>query len=371
MKNKQKVCAAAVCAAALAGALGVSGCAAMSDMHVESKGDTATMKLTASATQAEVDAALKPVLLGYGMTEAEADAWLADLPSNTAKVEGLYYGVNETTGVGNYGLTRDFGEIEIGPGKGIVADEDKFVVYDASALHLDELLSAPEVSEDLAPAEMADVAWRMLMADGVNVRVKVWLGEGVVPVETNMRKLSCCEAYGYGKDITAEEAEAAEDAVMGEPVFAQLTAESTTTSSVKPSVKSGSATRTSTVILDTPGVIEGVSVNGTELGATDRVPLGKDGKKKVEVRLVGGNTAELSYTKDTAKPTANVKAGKSYKATKKGIKVTFKDSLSGVKSATLDGKKVKSGKRVTKKGTHKLVVTDKAGNKLSVKFKVR
>lgn len=371
MQGKKKAVCSAMCAAALAGALGMSGCYAMSDMHVEDKDGTATMRLIAGATQDEVNAALKPVLMGNGMTEAEADAWLADLPSNTAKVEGLAYGVNETTGVGNYSLSRDFGEIEVGPGKGIVADEDKFVVYDASALHLDELLSAPEVSEDLAPAEMADVAWRMLMANGVNVRVKVWLGDEVVPVATNMRKLSCCEAYGYGKDITAEEAEAAEDAVMSEPVFAHLTAESTTTSTVKPSVKSGSATRTSTVILDSPGVIGGVSINGTELGATDRVPLGKDGKKKIEVRLTNGNKATLSYTKDTAKPTANVKSGKSYKATKKGVKVTFKDSLSGVKTATLDGKKVKSGKRVTKKGTHKLVVTDKAGNALKVTFKVK
>ena len=371
MRRKLKAYSAAVCSAALAASLGLSGCSAMSEMHVEKQDGTATMRLVASATQDEVDAALKPVLMGNGMTEAEADAWLADLPKNTSKVEGLSYGVNETTGVGNYGLLRDFGEIEVGPGKGIVADKDKFVVYDASALHLDELLSAPEVSEDLAPAEMADVAWRMLMADGVGIRVKAWLGDDVVPVATNMRKLSCCAAYGYGKEITAEEAEAAEDAVMSEPVFAHLTAESTTTAAVKPSVKSGSATRSSTVILDTPGVISGVNLNGTELGATDRVPLGKDGKKKVEVRLANGNEATLTFTKDTAKPTASVKAGKSYKAGKKGVKVTFSDKLAGVKSATLDGKKVKSGKRVTKKGTHKLVVTDKAGNVLKVSFKVR
>lgn len=371
MRGKLKAYTAAACSAALAASLGLSGCSAMSEMHVEKQDGTATMRLVASATQDEVDTALKPVLMGYGMTETEADAWLADLPNNTSKVEGLSYGINETTGVGNYGLLRNIGEIEVGPGKGIVADKDKFVVYDASALHLDELLSAPEVSEDLAPAEMADVAWRMLMAEGVGIRVKVWMGDEVVPVATNMRKLSCCAAYGYGKDITAEEAEAAEEAVMSEPVYAQLSERSTTASSVTPSVKSGSATRASAVVLDTPGVISGVSINGTELGATDRVPLGKDGKKKVVVRLGSGNEATLTFTRDTAKPTASVKAGKSYKAGKKGVKVTFKDSLSGVKSATLDGKKVKSGKRVTKKGTHRLIVTDKAGNVLKVGFKVR
>lgn len=70
---------------------------------------------------------------------------------------------------------------------------------------------------------------------------------------------------------------------------------------------------------------------------------------------------------DKTKASLNVKAGKSYK---KGYKLIFKDA-SGIKSATLDGKKVKSGVKVKKKGSHTIIVTDKAGNKKKVVFKVK
>ena len=70
---------------------------------------------------------------------------------------------------------------------------------------------------------------------------------------------------------------------------------------------------------------------------------------------------------DKTKATVNVKSAKTYK---KGHKIVFKD-VSGIKSATLDGKQVKSGVKVKKKGQHVLVVTDKAGNKKKVVFKVK
>lgn len=73
------------------------------------------------------------------------------------------------------------------------------------------------------------------------------------------------------------------------------------------------------------------------------------------------------FTIDKKKATVNVKKNKTYKT---GKKVTFKDA-SGIKSAKLDGKKIKSGVKVQKKGTHTLVVTDKAGNKTTIKFKVK
>lgn len=73
------------------------------------------------------------------------------------------------------------------------------------------------------------------------------------------------------------------------------------------------------------------------------------------------------FSVDKTKATANVKKNKTYKA---GKKVTFKDA-SGIKSAKLDGKKVKSGTKIKKKGTHTLVITDKAGNKTTIKFKVK
>ena len=73
------------------------------------------------------------------------------------------------------------------------------------------------------------------------------------------------------------------------------------------------------------------------------------------------------FTIDKKKAMVNIKKNKTYKS---GKKVTFKDA-SGIKSAKLDGKNVKSGIKINKKGTHTLVVTDKAGNKTTVKFKIK
>ena len=71
---------------------------------------------------------------------------------------------------------------------------------------------------------------------------------------------------------------------------------------------------------------------------------------------------------DTVAPKTNIKNNKTYKS---GKKITFSDEGSGMKSAKLDGKKIKNGHVVKKKGEHKLVLTDKAGNKRTVKFKIK
>jgi hypothetical protein len=72
---------------------------------------------------------------------------------------------------------------------------------------------------------------------------------------------------------------------------------------------------------------------------------------------------------DTTKPTVSgVKNGKTYK---KAVTIKFSDKGSGIKSATLNGKKIKTGKKVSANGTYKLVVTDKAGNKKTIKFTIK
>ena len=70
---------------------------------------------------------------------------------------------------------------------------------------------------------------------------------------------------------------------------------------------------------------------------------------------------------DKKKATANVKNNQTYK---KGQKLTFKDA-NGIKSVKLDGKNIKSGKKVTKKGKHTLVVVDKAGNTTKINFVIK
>lgn len=77
--------------------------------------------------------------------------------------------------------------------------------------------------------------------------------------------------------------------------------------------------------------------------------------------------ATFIFQIDKYAPTVKgVSNGKTYKS----AKITFKDA-SGIKSATLNGKSVKSGVKVTKAGSYKLVVKDKHGNTRTVKFKIK
>lgn len=73
--------------------------------------------------------------------------------------------------------------------------------------------------------------------------------------------------------------------------------------------------------------------------------------------------------KDETKPVVKgVANGKTYK---KAVTIKFSDIDSGIKSAKLNGKSIKSGKKITKSGNYTLVVIDKAGNKVTIKFKVK
>lgn len=71
---------------------------------------------------------------------------------------------------------------------------------------------------------------------------------------------------------------------------------------------------------------------------------------------------------DTKRPT--VTGVKNKKVYKKAVTIKFKDAGSGIKSAKLNGKTIKTGKKVKKVGKYKLVVTDKAGNKTTISFRI-
>ncbi len=116
---------------------------------------------------------------------------------------------------------------------------------------------------------------------------------------------------------------------------------------------------------------ETYTVNGkTYDNMYNRFAFVKDGKYVVKTTLVNDAVSTLKFTVDKTKPTTNMKA-KTYKKTTKGKKITFKDATSGIKKATLNGKKIKNGKVVKKAGKYTLVVYDKAGNKKTVKFKIK
>lgn len=54
----------------------------------------------------------------------------------------------------------------------------------------------------------------------------------------------------------------------------------------------------------------------------------------------------------------------------KSVTVSYKDSISGIKKATINGKKLRNKTKIKKNGTYQVEVTDKANNKKRVKFTV-
>jgi hypothetical protein len=94
---------------------------------------------------------------------------------------------------------------------------------------------------------------------------------------------------------------------------------------------------------------------------------------RVKVKYASDNTVSVSMPVkvsglDNKKPlVTGVKNGYTYKKT---VTIKFSDKTSGIKKATLNGKTIQSGKKVSKKGSYTLKVTDKAGNTKTVKFKI-
>lgn len=111
-------------------------------------------------------------------------------------------------------------------------------------------------------------------------------------------------------------------------------------------------------------------VNETSDGYSFKVT--KNGSYTVLLEDINGSRYSKTFKVsgiDTTKPT--VKGVKNKKTYKKAVKIKFSDKGSGIKSAKLNGKKIKSGKKVSKAGKYKLVVTDKAGNKKTIQFTIK
>lgn len=140
----------------------------------------------------------------------------------------------------------------------------------------------------------------------------------------------------------------------------------------------GCYNKAKTINVKTKGIITDILVNGKSASGVayndgkklvcNYVTLSKDGKYKVTAVLSSGAKKSVTVTIDKKKPTTNIKNNKTYK---KNVKVTFADKTSGIKKAVLNGKKIKSGYKISKKGSYKLVITDKAGNTRTVRFKVK
>lgn len=85
-----------------------------------------------------------------------------------------------------------------------------------------------------------------------------------------------------------------------------------------------------------------------------------------------GKCQTVTFTIDKKKPViSGAKDGKTYKK----VTLCFKDTLSGVKSVTVNGKNVSAKKyndyKITKPGRYKIVVKDKAGNQKKITIRIK
>ncbi|MCR4801663.1 MAG: hypothetical protein K5895_01485 [Lachnospiraceae bacterium] len=119
------------------------------------------------------------------------------------------------------------------------------------------------------------------------------------------------------------------------------------------------------------GIVHGIAMefNEEEMTAYNFVNGTQNGPLKVYAVDYAGNISNIiNVIYDTVKPTVEGVTDK--KTYKKAVKIKYGDYY-GVKSATINGKKFKSGKKVSAKGTYKVKVIDKAGNETSLSFKIK
>lgn len=121
----------------------------------------------------------------------------------------------------------------------------------------------------------------------------------------------------------------------------------------------------SILVTDNCGV-KSVTCNGKKVPADYTVF--KDGKYVIEAEDYFGNKAKKTFYIDMQSPKiSGVKNGVIYKSERT---IRFSDKY-GIKSATLNGKTIKSGKKVSKSGKYKLVVKDRAGNTTRATFTIK
>lgn len=122
-----------------------------------------------------------------------------------------------------------------------------------------------------------------------------------------------------------------------------------------------------TLNVNSDNLLNYVTVNGKKY-ESDYLSISSEGSYKVVATDKNKNKSTIKFQIDTTKP--SIKGIKDNKTYKKAVVVKFSDKGSGIKKATLNGKKISSGKKITKKGSYTLNLTDRAGNSKTAKFKI-
>lgn len=123
-----------------------------------------------------------------------------------------------------------------------------------------------------------------------------------------------------------------------------------------------------TLTIDSENLLDKVDING-ESTQKDCLFLSAEGVYTVTATDINNHSSNIKFRIDTTKPSVSGVANK--KVYKSARTIKFSDKGSGIKKAMLNGKAIKTGHKVTKKGSYTLVVSDKAGNKKTVKFTMK
>lgn len=146
----------------------------------------------------------------------------------------------------------------------------------------------------------------------------------------------------------------------------------TSNSSVAPAytgAENGKAYNTGVSLkITSENLLERVKINN-EVTQSDFMFLSEEGVYTITAADINGNRSHLSFRIDKTKPViSGVKHARTYQNART---IRFSDPQgSGIQSAVLNGSPIKTGKRVYKKGTYRLNVTDRAGNQKSIMFKI-
>lgn len=157
--------------------------------------------------------------------------------------------------------------------------------------------------------------------------------------------------------------------LSGERMYALFSEQNSPNSPVFNGAKNGKSYNTGvTLLIASENMLDTVKVNG-DTTLSDYLFLSDEGTYRVTATDQNGNNSSINFRIDITKPAVSgVANGKTYKNART---IKFSDTGSGIKKASLNGKTVKSGQKITKKGSYTLAVTDKAGNKKTVKFKIK
>lgn len=357
--------AASALAAALAGtALGLTGCAAdvVCDVSVDNSAKQAAEKIVASVDEAgvrEVVGQLVRAQFGDDFFNAARVEYVMGMLKNGTNPDVVYDAAAKI-----FTATIDDGENTHDP-----ANSDTFTYYTSElALLVKTLASTQELGFNIA-----DLDKDALLGSSCALTVNLDLN-GQEPLEHNFQKVvdgiysSTVELGGQQLwEIVSGQGLGSADLPA---LFAAFSDAYKTTSDISFDV--GRYTNSNVVSISTPGIIESIKVNKVEQPACSTVMLPKEGNYTIAALLTNGHEAQLKTTLDFTAPTATiggakVKEGKTIKV-KKGAALRFSDK-NGVKSAKLGGKAIKNKAAVKRAG--KLVITDKAGNKLTATVKLK